>query len=109
MVYEEKAKLLVVRAKGLSDDQMPLIDFTSVTMGIAILKEIIALYRACKKTPTQAVKEMKRPGFFARRRLKKVVEAQKLPPGTTAKEMVKAALEVGTGMTEADVKEMYAQ
>jgi hypothetical protein len=108
MVYEEKAKLLVVRAKGLDDDQMAFIDFASVKLGILLLKEIIALYRQCKKTPAQATKEMRKPGFFARRRLKKLVAGQQLPEGVTPKEMVKAVLAVGAGTTEDEVAEMFA-
>lgn len=108
MVYETKAKLLMVKAKGLDDEQAAFLDPTTIMLGLTLIKEIIALYRSCHRPAAMAAANMQAPGLVARRRLRKLIEARQLPEGVSVKQMHAAALEVGKTVTEAEVVEMYA-
>ncbi len=107
MVYEEKAKLLMLKAKGLGEDQAAFLDQTTIALGLTFLKEIIALYKSCNRPAAMTADNMKKPGLIARRRLKNIIAAHQLPEGVTAKQMHAAALEVGKTITLTDVEEMY--
>ena len=108
MVYETKAKMLMLKAKGLNDGQEAVLDPATIALGLALLKEIIALYRSCHRPATMAAENMQKPGIIAKRRLRNVIAARQLPEGVTAKQMHAAALEVGKTITVSDVQEMYA-
>jgi hypothetical protein len=108
MVYEAKAKLLMLKAKGLDDGQEAFLDPVTIALVLELLKEIIALYRSCHRPAAMAAENMRKPGLIAKRRLRNLIAARQLPEGVTAKQMYAAALEVGKTVTEAEVVEMYA-
>ncbi len=108
MVYEDKAKLLMLKAKGLDDGQEAFLDPATIALGLSLLKEIIALYRSCHRPAAMTAENMQRPGLVAKRRLRNLIAARQLPEGVTAKQMHAAALEVGKTVTVTDVEEMYA-
>ncbi len=108
MVYEEKARLLMAKAKGLDDGQEAFLDPATIALGLGLLKEVIALYRSCHRPASMTAANMQAPGLVARRRLRKLIEARQLPEGVSVKQMLAAALEVGKTVTEDEVVQMYS-
>jgi hypothetical protein len=106
MIYADKAKLLMVKAKGLNGPDAVL-DPGTIGLAVTLIKEIISLYQSCHRPAAMAAANMQKPGLVARRRLRKLIEARQLPEGVSVKQMQAAALEVGKTVTETDVVQMY--
>ncbi len=108
MVFEDKARLVVLKAKGLGDGQEAVVDPATVLMVVGLVKELIGLYKSCHRPAAMTAENMQGPGLIAKRRLRKLIESKQLPEDFTSKQMFNAVLEVGKSVTEADVVEMYS-
>lgn len=108
MVFEDKARQVVLKAKGLDDGQEAVVDPATVLTVVSLIKELIGLYKSCHRPASMTAANMQAPGLVARRRLKKLIGEKTLPENFTTKQLFDAVLEVGKTVTETDVVEMYS-
>lgn len=106
-VLDEKAEFAVREANALTGNREAVIDPATIVGAIQIIISLVKLYRECKKSPEDASKSMRSPGFFAKRRLKKLAKKNP-PPGMTSAQAYEAFLVTGGTMTPSEVSDLYA-
>lgn len=88
-------------------------DPTSTIAAVAtILSSLVELYKACKKTPSEAAQHMqtlKRPiaGLFSRRRLWREVQNQQLPQNVSHNDVYDAIMDASSGVSISEVAALY--
>lgn len=109
-VIEEKARLIAAKASGAPEDAVGLNAADVVAMLptiIALIKDVMALFKGKGATPATVAGAMKKPGLVARLGLRRIIN--KRVPADKREAAFQAALAVGKTITADDVTKMLAE
>lgn len=110
---EDKAKLIAddVASNG-SDVSEVVFDPFTISVIVTVISELVKLYLACRKTPTETAESMRNPGIVEKWRLRRVIkqhvdhdEAHDM----LAQPLFKSTLKVSATLTDDEVAKMMEE